>query len=372
MQITGLDVVRVGVNHRGDWLFVRLLTDEGLTGLGEASHGGSDPERDAIVTAILEQQCLPLLRGRDPRAVVPAVAALQRIARGFAAATAISACEQALWDLAGQAAGQPVYRLLGGPTRERIPLYANINRATVERTPEGFAQCAAAAASEGFAAIKCAPFDGMERHRVHDRDQRERIRHGLACVAAVRDAVGPAVDVLVDCHSHFDLPTAVEVAEQLHALGVTWFEEPLPTADLDALTRLRSLVPGMEAIGGEELYGIEGFWPYLATGIWDLVMPDVKHCGGIAALLAIAHVATARGIGVAPHNPSGPVAMAASAHATAALPHVRALEYAWGEVPWRADLLSPRECILDGEFVLPSTPGLGVTLNEDVVAAHRT
>lgn len=370
MQITDLEVIRIGVNRRGDWLFVRLTTDEGLTGLGEASHGGG-PERDSIVTAILVHQCRDRLLGRDPRAVVAATAALWSLGDGRAGSTAISACEQALWDLAGKAAGLPVYRLLGGPTRERIPLYANVNRATAERTPEGFARSAAAAAAQGFRAIKCAPFDGMERRRVRDRDQRARLANGLASVQAVRDAVGSEVEVLVDCHSNFDVPTAVEVAGALRPLGVTWFEEPLPTADLDGIARLRPLVPDLELIGGETLFGMAGFWPYLAAGVWDLVMPDVKHCGGIAALISIARMAEERGVAVAPHSPSGPVSMMASAHAVAALPYLRSLEYAWGEVAWREDLVAPRERIVDGDFLLSSEPGLGITLNEETVVAHQ-
>jgi galactonate dehydratase len=371
MRITGLEVVRVMVNHRGAWLFVRLTTDEGLVGLGEASHGGGGPDRDAIVTAILERQCQPRLRGQDPRAVAATLAGLRLLAQGRAGATAVSACEQALWDLAGQAAGVPVYRLLGGPVRDRIPLYANINRAVTERTPNGFARAAAAAVADGFRAVKCAPFDGVVRQRVREREQRARVRLGLDCVATVRTAVGAEVDVLVDCHSAFDGPLAVEVGRALRRLDVTWFEEPVPTDDLDALARLRPLVPDLELIGGEALYGLAGFWPYLTAGVWDVVMPDVKHCGGITDLLTIARVAEARGVGVAPHNPSGPVAMAASVHAAAALPQLRALEYAWGEVPWRADLIAPREQIIAGELVLPDGPGLGVMLDEASVAGRH-
>jgi galactonate dehydratase len=371
VKIADLDVTRVEVNHRGDWLFVRIATDDGLVGLGEASHGAVGPNRDEVVTTILVRQCLPILKDRDPRDVVAATAALGKIVRGHSTGTAVSACEQALWDLAGQAAGLPVYRLLGGPTRTAIPLYANINRATKERTPEAFADNARAAVAEGFTAIKCAPFDGMDRSRVREPDQRERVRHGLACVAAIRDAVGSGVEVFVDCHSFFDLPTSMEVANSLRKLAVSWFEEPLPTPNLDELARLRPLVPDLELIGGETLYGVEGFWPYLNDAIWDLIMPDVKHCGGIAALCAIARCAQARGVGVAPHNPSGPVAMAASAHAAAALPNIRFLEYAWGEVPWRADLVTPAEQIKDGHYVLSDAPGLGIGLNETTATTHR-
>lgn len=373
MKITGLSVARVRVNHRGDWLFVHIATDKGITGIGEASHGGSSPQRDAIVTTILESQCTPRLVGQDPRAVLAARDDLQSLVVGLATATAVSACEQALWDIAGKAAGLPVYRLLGGPVRTRIPLYANVNRAARERTPEDFARHATDAVHAGFRAVKCAPFDGIEQRRVQEPDQRARVRQGIACVAAIRDAVGPDIDLYVDCHSKFDNPTALAVARELAALGVRWFEEPVPTEDRDGLRALQPAVHalGMELIGGELLYGVAGFLPYLAPRIFDLIMPDVKHCGGIAATVAISTVADACGIAVAPHNPSGPVSMAASAQITAALPRVRALEHAWGEVPWRGEVLMPPEPIEDGYYVLSDAPGLGIGLADAVVTAHR-
>ncbi len=371
MKIASLEVLKVKVNHRGDWLFVQLTTDDGLVGIGEASHGGFGPNRDTIVTAILRQQCAPLLEGNDPTAVVRLTATLWPLGDGLAGDTAVSACEQALWDLAGQAAGLPIYRLFGGPTRDRVPLYANINRATTDRTPEGFAANAAAAVAEGYRAVKSAPFDGMDRRRVRDRDQQRRIGHGLACVRAIRDAVGDDAEVYVDCHSHFDIPASLEVAAELREIGVRWFEEPVPTSDLSALQQVRNRLTDQQLIGGEVLFGVEGFWPYLAAEVWDVIMPDVKHCGGIAAAIDICKVATARGVQVAPHNPSGPVATAASAQIAATLPVCRAVEIAWGEVPWRGDLLAPSERIEDGELVIPSGPGVGVTLDQDVLREHQ-
>ena len=369
MKITAVETVHVGVNHRGDRLFVRIETDEGLVGYGEASHGGGY-ERDAVVTAIVHRQCRPVLLGCDPRSVRSATGALRFVPDGPAGATALSACEQALWDLAGKVAGQPLYRMLGGPLIEKIPLYANINRATSNRSPEGFAENAVAAAAEGFTAVKCAPFDGMDQRRVQEKDQQARIKAGIECLWAVKEAVGPNVDVLVDCHGHFDVPTAVIVARELREIGITWFEEPVPTEDIDALARLRPLVPDLELIGGEALYDISGYWPYLAAGLWDLIMPDVKHCGGISSLLTIAELADDRGIATAPHNPSGPVAMAASAHVAAVTPRIRMLEFAWGEVGWRAELTTPREMITNGMYELPRGPGLGVELNADMVESH--
>jgi len=202
---------------------------------------------------------------------------------------------------------------------------------------------------------------------------RARARHGVACVAAVREVVGSDIDLYVDCHSKFDAPTAREVARELAVLGVRWFEEPVPTEDRETLRALRPAVHalGMELIGGELLFGVAGFLPYLTPRIFDLIMPDVKHCGGIAAMVAISTVADACGIAVAPHNPSGPVSMAASAQASAALPRLRALEHAWGEVPWRSHLLTPPERIEDGMYVLSDAPGLGIELSDEIVRAHR-
>jgi galactonate dehydratase len=376
VKIIGLTTTSVHVNRRGDWLFVHLQTDEGLQGLGEASHGGG-VGGDGRVRRLLEEHCRPLLVGRDPQAVVAGIAALQPLAQGRPGATAVSACEQALWDLAGKALGTPVHRLFGGPVRTRIPLYANINRATAERTPAAFAANAAAAAAEGFRAVKCAPFDGLPRERLYQPDGQEFLRRGLACVAAVRQAIGPELTLLVDCHSRFDLATARSVARELLALGVTWLEEPVPTDDLPALRQVAASLgepelAGVELIGGEALYGLAGFWPYLREGLWRVVMPDVKHCGGIAAALAIAQAASAGGAALSPHNPSGPVATATRAPPEAVVPQVRHLEYAWGEVPWRADLVQPPERIEHGELLLPEGPGLGVALNEAAVAAQRS
>lgn len=269
MTLVALDTLLVKVNHRGDWLHVVLTDDEGHIGYGEASHGGFGPNQDEIVKVILTRQCWPLLEGEDPRDVARLTARLWTLGDGLAAATAVSACEQALWDLAGRAAGVSVAALFGGSARREIPLYANINRAVTERTPSGFAAVARAAVSEGFQAVKLAPFDGIDQRRVREPEQRARVHLGIACVAAVRDAVGDEAEVMVDCHSALDLGTAHQVARDLAALGVTWFEEPLPLWDLNAHRLLKPRVNdlGMELVGGELLFGTKGYWPYLVAGI---------------------------------------------------------------------------------------------------------
>lgn len=368
MRITGMDVYAVHVNHRGDWLFVVLRTDSGLTGLGEASHAG--PNADARMPALLLERCFPVLHERDAQQPAPLIADLWPLAVDRAGATAVSGCEQALWDLAGKAAGVPASRLLGAAHPRPLPLYANINRATIERSPGGFATTAGAAAAEGFDAVKLAPFDGMAPGAAGTPGGAALVAHGLACVAAVRQELPPDVEVLVDCHSRFDVATAIGVAQRLRDLGVTWFEEPVPTRDLAALRQVRAAVPDLRLIGGEALFGPEGFRPYLEAKLWDVVMPDVKHCGGITALLAIAHLAGESGVLVSPHNPSGPVATAAGAQALLLLPAAGRLEYAWGEAPWRAALVHPPERVQNGHLLPNAGPGLGVELDPVLLQRH--
>jgi galactonate dehydratase len=362
MRIVSLESRTVHVNQRGDWLHVILETDTGMRGFGEASHGGFGPDRDRIVEQILLHQVQPILRDCDPSRLTATMTLVGRFVDGLASATAVSATEQALQDLAGKIAGVSCSHLFGDACPDLVPLYANINRGVVDRHPEGFAITAREAADAGFRAIKLAPFDGIDQRRIREPEQRTKVRYGIDCVAAVREAVGGAVDVMVDCHSSFDPGTASMVAQELATLGVTWFEEPLPLTDIDAHVALRREVHrlGMELVGGELLYGVAGFLPWISSGAFDVVMPDVKHCGGMDALRSIGQLANACGVAVAPHNPSGPVSTIASGHALAGLDSFRALEYAYGEVRWRPRVIADIERVESGQLHLPDGPGLGI------------
>jgi galactonate dehydratase len=365
--IRSLDTVLVRVNHRGDWLHLRIEDSAGVVGLGEASHGGFGPDRDAIVEAILQRQVKPLLLGADPRHTARLSDRLRSLDDGLAAATAVSAADQALWDLAAKRAGIAVAAMLGDAAPAPVALYANINRSVTDRSPAGFAAKASAAVAEGHTRIKIAPFDGIDQRRIREPDRRQRVELGIACAAAVREAIGPDRDLMIDCHSAFDPGTAHRVAHALADLGITWFEEPLPLTDPLAYASLRHEVHrlGMEMVGGELLFGVEGFLPWLRAGAFDVIMPDIKHCGGVTGLRAIGDTARAFGVSVAPHNPSGPLATLATAHALAALPGHRPLEIAWGEVPRRNDVVGGAEDVRGDRLHLPDAPGFGVA------AIHR-
>ncbi|HET6194545.1 MAG TPA: mandelate racemase/muconate lactonizing enzyme family protein, partial [Acetobacteraceae bacterium] len=360
MKIVDVRVLGVRVNHRGNWIFVQVETDDGIVGLGEASHSGDD----AAVTFLIRHSLRPKLLGRDPSSVEAIWRDLaQRAAGGLLdgrlEATALSGIEHALWDVNGQALGVPIHRLLGGALRDRVRLYANINRHVTERSPEGFAKAAATAVSEGFTAVKLAPFDNVQWSQRDRAEARPALVRGIDRVAAVRDAIGPDIELMVDCHERFNREMAVRVGRELAKLGVVWFEDPTgPADDLSGLAHIRANVD-LPLVTGERMFGRAAFWPLLQAGVVGTIMPDVKHCGGLWEGKKIAAMAEAARVMVSPHNPSGPIAALASVHLAATLPNFSRLEFAWGEVPWRAALTTPAEPIANGEFSVPQAPGLG-------------
>lgn len=365
LSIERLETLVVQVNRRGDWVFCLIHTNDGITGLGEASHGLSDP----LVITALEQYGRRLV-GKDPRRIGEIWAALNSRHGGRVEHTALSAIEQALWDILGQHLGVPIRTLLGGELRDRVRLYANINRHVTDRSPAGFAAAARQAVAQGFTAVKLAPFDEV-RGPAHVRTgPRAAWLPGIERVREVRSAIGPEIELAVDCHGRFDVTEALTVARALEECDLYWFEEPVPHTCTDDLARITSLVP-MATASAESVYAVEGFAPFVTRRTVDVIMPDVKHDGGLMETVRIAGAARAAGILVAPHNPAGPVSTAAVAQVVSTLSNYCILEYAWGEVDWRADLLEPAERIEDGYLLLADGPGLGHRLNPEVVAQHR-
>jgi galactonate dehydratase len=363
-----LQAWKLKVNHRGDWLVIRLRTESGLTGIGDASHGGDDR------TIAYLRQFAGLLRGRSifsvewlRQATAPIIAA----SNDASAVVAASALEHCLWDLAGKALGVPTHALLGGALRDRIPLYANINRSTLPRTADAFAAMAKRAVDAGFRAVKLAPFDEMPADRSRTRDVAPLIADGIAKARAVRDAIGPEREVLIDAHSRFTLEEGLDLARRLEPLRLYWLEEvtpPEPLTDLAAINAAAS----MTTAGGEAIRGVAGFYPYIQARTVDIVMPDVKMCGGLFELKKIAALAEAAGLTVSPHGPASPVGNLAAGQVAATLPNFDILEFSFGEVPWRVDLLTPAEPLVDGGLQLSDRPGFGHGLNERFLAERGT
>lgn len=355
------------ISDRTVWTFVRLGED-GCTGIGEATLEGRHVAVEAAVRtwgAALVDRSSPLDNGS-----LSWVGQRAQAAGSLVEATALSGLEQALHDLLAQKAGRSLHQCHGHALRNTIPLYANINRGTVPRTPQRFAERALRAASQGFKAVKLAPFDGVDPANASGTQGRALIETGIARVAAVRDALAsdhPDVAIMVDCHWRFDEASARDMVKVLAGLGVTWYECPVPeTPDHHALIKnLRALsnAAGMRLAGAETMIGLAGFEPFLRGGLYDVVMPDVKHAGGVSAVLEIARASAAFGIACSPHNPTGPICHAHSLHTAALIDNMPCLEVQFEESDRFFSLADDRlPRFLRGTSALPAGPGLGVGL----------
>jgi galactonate dehydratase len=371
MKITGFDIIEIEVTPKGNWVFVQIQTDAGISGLGEASQSG----KDTLVQVVLKQLEAELM-GKDPTNIIALWEQMVHPDNVFSGdagrvgATAISAIDQALWDIKGKAFDVPVWQLLGGKHRDKVRLYANLNRGITDRRPEGFAEAAQRAVESGFGAIKCTPFDEVKLLKQDRSGVEKDLKLGIDRVSAIRDTVGSEIDLMVDCHSRFDLPLARRACEALKPLNLYWLEEPVASEQTQAMKHLCQH-SGHTIAGGEAFLGRNAFWETLAEGAMHVIMPDVKHAGGISECMRIAAMAEIKQIMVSPHSPAGPVSNMAGVHLAAAIPSFLMLEYAFGEVEWRSQLTAPEEHIENGFMSVPDRPGLGIELNQVLVKAHQ-
>ncbi len=360
----GLEIFVVHVNARGNWVLARLGSSAGLMGIGEGSHSGND-----ALTVRYLRQFAEILKGRSifeiewlREQVRPDV-----LKGGHSAACALSALEQCSWDIIGQALNVPLYELFGGALRTSIRLYANINRSTSPRTPAAFASMAERAVEAGFDAVKLAPWDDMPADLSDAAKVEEITQLGIDRAAAVRKAIGPQRDLLLDAHSKFDVELGLKLLPRVAPLKLFWIEEVTQPPGLPTIRRAEQ----MPTAGGEGLYGAKAFYPYMTAGSVDILMPDVKYSGGMLELKKVGVLAESAGLQVSPHGPASPVGNAAAAQVCATMPNFLILEFSFGEVPWRAELIDPPENAAQGRLQAPPRPGLGIRLNEKTAAKYR-
>ena len=363
--MTGVEIFPLDVQERYGWLIVRVLTDAGLTGIGDASESGRNEPGAAKLREYGEW-----MTGRSIFDIewLRARAYPEREAQGRGVAAAFSGIEQALYDIQGQALGVPMHALFGGKLRDGIRNYANINRASATRTPEGFRPVAESAIAAEFDAIKIAPFD----RRPKDASPAELDAHferGVRSVQMIREMLGPEGDVLVEGHSNFDLTRALATLDDLAEQDVYWFEEPIRSLEDMAALREQAAMP---IAGGEGLFGVRQALDYVRLGAVDILMPDIKWCAGCLELKKISALAEAAGMTIAPHGPMSPVGNLTAAQVCATIPNFSILEYSHGDAPWRAELIDPPEPLSKGGMLAVSDrPGLGHKLNMKTVEQRR-
>ncbi len=360
MKITDVKTFVVDC-FRTNWVFVKVYTDEGIAGVGE---GTLEYKEHALEGAV--EHLKNYLLGKDPRNIERLYHDIYRDAywRGGAVLmSALSAVECALWDILGKSLGVPVYTLLGGKANEDCRIYVNGWFAGAKTLRE-FAEKAKIAVKKGVTAMKWDPF-GKSYLQISNAD----LTNALDCVAAVREAVGDKIDLLIEGHGRFDVPTGIKIAKELEQFKPMWFEEPVPPNNLEALKAVRDKSP-VAISAGERLYTRFDYNELFRTRACDYIQPDISHAGGIMELKKIAAIAEANYIPFAPHNPSGPVANAATLQLAACCPNFCILEIMYSDVDYRKYVTNENLVYENGRIRIGDKPGLGIELNEEECLKH--
>lgn len=343
--------------------FVRVITDEGLEGVGEVRMLN---HTDALIGYLAEAVPNHVL-GHDPFNIENLVRRmyLNDYARaGEIAMSAISTIEMACWDIVGKALSQPVYKLLGGAVRDEIKAYAN-GWYTVERTPEEFHAAAKIVLEKGYRALKFDPFGAG----FYEMDAREKVR-AISLVEAVRDAVGPETEILIEMHGRFNPATAIEIARDLQPFKPSWVEEPVPPENLAALKKAADRID-IPVATGERIHTRHDYRELFELQAADIIQPDITHFGGLMETKKLAAWADAYYVLVAPHNVGGPVSTAAALHFAASTPNFKIQEHFndFSEA-WVKAVAPGNPEVSEGTFALPQGSGLGVTLDLEFLKEH--
>jgi galactonate dehydratase len=362
VKISDVKTYIVGTQWRNITI-VRVLTDEGLEGVGEVRMVN---HTDALLGYFAEAVPNHVL-GHDPFNIEALVQKMYRndYARmGEIAMSGIATIEMACWDIVGKALNQPVYKLLGGAVRDRIKAYAN-GWYTVERSPQEFHAAAKRVIEKGYRALKFDPF-GAGFYEL-ERDERGKV---IELVEAVRDAVGPDVEILIEMHGRFNPITAIEMSRELERFKPSWVEEPVPPENLAALKKAAEKI-NIPIATGERIHTRYDFRELFELQAADYIQPDISHFGGILETKKLAAWAENYYVLVAPHNVGGPISTAAALHFAASTPNFKIQEHFNDFADeWVKSVAPGNPEVVDGYFALPQGAGLGVTINEELISQH--
>jgi len=367
VKITGVSAIVVNAQLR-NWVFVKVETNEGITGWGEAS---LEWKTRGVVGCV--DDLAPLILGEDPRRIEHLYQTMNRHAffrAGVVGMSAISGIEQACWDIFGKSLGVPVYQLLGGAVRDSIRMYDHLgggemNALYMQDQPEKMADRARESVADGYSAIKVLvvpisePLDGMAP-----------LRHADRCMAAIREAVGDDIEIMVDLHGRTTPAMAIQFGEVLRPYRPWFLEEPCPPENVEGMVDVARALPGIPIATGERLVTRFQFRPLLERGACAVIQPDLCHCGGLWEARKIAAMAETYYVSVAPHNPLGPVATAAAIHFGIATPNFLIQEAIRSDVPWRDDVVRYPVEVVDGRVGMPTRAGLGIEVDEEAAARH--
>jgi len=366
MKILDIETRTVSAELR-NWIFVKVITDQGLVGWGEAT---LEWKTRAVVGCI--EDLKPLLLGQDPRRITHLNEMMTKHSfwrLGAIGRSAISGIDIALWDILGKSLGAPIYQLLGGRVRDRVRMYTHLGMGqsdAVYGTGEvrRLQEQAAAVVEQGWNAIKVVFLPYMN-HTVSNR----QVDHTATLMRGVRETVGDDVEVMVDFHGRCaNGSAALALIRAIEPFRPMFVEEPLPPGEVTALRWLHDRVE-VPIATGERLLQASDFDPLLSERALDIAQPDLCHCGGFTEASRIGTAAHTAGVGLAPHNPLGPIAGVAALHFDAATPNF-VIQEKMEAVPWFFEVVENQPAMEDGHWLLPSGPGLGVEVNEAAAAQH--
>lgn len=341
-----------------NWVFVKLFTDEGITGVGEVTGGLQTKPWEAAV-----HEMKPLYIGRDPRDINDVYDSMHK-GIYLNDSNAMSGINQACWDILGKSLGVPVWRLLGGRMRPRIRAYAN-GWYRGPRDPHFFAEAALKVTAMGYTALKFDPFG--HAYRFLDRDE-ERL--SLAIVRAVREAVGESVDLLIEAHDRFTVSTAVKLGHALAEFNPMWFETPVMSTDIAATIEVARQIP-IPVASGERYCRLDNFSQLLDSKTVSIAQPELLRIGGISGMMKAAAIAESHESFIAPHNAQSPLCTVVNTHIGAAVPNLLIQEcFDDTNAAWSKEIMTGTVEVKDGYIEIPDAPGLGVELNEDVIAKY--
>jgi len=346
---------------RTNFVFVKVETDSGVYGWGEST---LEYKELTIQAAIHDLE--GYLIGKDPHNIEAFRHDCYRDAYwrgGPVLMSALAGVEMALWDIKGKSLGVPVYQLLGGKVRDAVPVYVN-GWFSPAKTPDEFAEKAVEVRANGYPGCKWDPFG-----KAWQELDKTEFRRALECIAKVSEAVGKDVNLLIEGHGRFNIPTAVRIGRALEDFDIYWFEEPIPPDDKEGMREVKSRVR-VPLAAGERLYNRYEYRQFFDLNCTDYIQPDISHAGGILEMRMLGGEAEARHIGFCPHNPSGPVANAATLQIAACVPNFIMLEMMMTDVPWRADICDEKLTLRNGRMEIPDRPGLGIDLDEAELVKH--
>jgi len=367
MKITGISTRVVNARMR-NWIFVKVETDQpGLYGWGEAT---LEWKAKAVTGAV--EDLSVLLIGQDPRRVEHLWQVMQRQyfwRGGITDLSAISGIDQALWDIKGKELGRSVCELLGGPVRDTLRFYDHLGGGSLEGMyktvePAEFADRMQASIEKGFTAVKAMPIPVAELI-----ESATTLKRSAQCVAAMREAGGDGMDIMLDLHARTTPAAAIQFGRMLVDYNIYWYEEPCWPEHVDGLVEVARALPFPIATG-ERLVGRWQFRELCEKRACAIVQPDVSHCGGISEARRIAAMAETYMLSVACHNPQGPISTAASLQVGFAIPNYLIQEVVRADVPWRNDVVTPPISTEGAIAHAPTAPGLGIDINEKEAAKH--